>query len=132
VETAWLKGLGIDTAALAIDDGSGLSTYDRITPHDLVTVLKHDWDGPNRDVVLDALPIAGVRGTLKSAFAGTAAERHVFAKTGSLSHVSTLAGYAANKKHGAVIFAFQVDDWVGQSAALRELRARVLAHFVED
>jgi serine-type D-Ala-D-Ala carboxypeptidase/endopeptidase (penicillin-binding protein 4) len=132
VETAWLKGLGIDTAALAIDDGSGLSTYDRITPHDLVTVLKHDWDGPNRDVVLDALPIAGVRGTLKSAFAGTPAERHVFAKTGSLSHVSTLAGYAANAKHGAVIFAFQVDDWVGQSAALRELRARVLAHFVED
>ncbi|MDB5043782.1 MAG: dac, partial [Candidatus Eremiobacteraeota bacterium] len=132
VETAWLKGLGIDTAALAIDDGSGLSTYDRITPHDLVTVLKHDWDGPNRDIVLDALPIAGVRGTLKSAFAGTPAERHVFAKTGSLSHVSTLAGYAANAKHGAVIFAFQVDDWVGQSAALRELRARVLAHFVED
>jgi serine-type D-Ala-D-Ala carboxypeptidase/endopeptidase (penicillin-binding protein 4) len=132
VETAWLKGLGIDTAGLAIDDGSGLSTYDRITPRDLVTVLKHDWDGPNRDVVLDALPIAGVRGTLKSAFAGTPAERHVFAKTGSLSHVSTLAGYAANAKHGAVIFAFQVDDWVGQTAALRELRARVLAHFVED
>jgi len=132
VETAWLKGLDIDTAALAIEDGSGLSTYDRITPHDLVTILKHDWDGPYRDVVLDALPIAGVRGTLKSSFAGTPAERHVFAKTGSISHVSTLAGYVANAKHGAVIFAFQVDDWVGQSAALRDLRARVLAHFVED
>jgi D-alanyl-D-alanine carboxypeptidase/D-alanyl-D-alanine-endopeptidase (penicillin-binding protein 4) len=132
VEKAWLAQLGIDVGALAIDDGSGLSTYDRITPRDLVTVLKHDWDGPYRDLVLDDLPVAGVRGTLKSSYAGTPAEKKIFAKTGSVSHVSTLAGYAANAKHGAVIFAFQVDDWVGQSAALRDVRGRVLARFVED
>ena len=131
-EKAWLKGMGVDVDAIAIDDGSGLSTYDRITPRDLVTVLKHDWDGPYRDIVLDGLPIAGVRGTLKSAYAGTPAEKKIFAKTGSVSHVSTLSGYAANVKHGAVIFAFQVDDWVGESAALRDLRARVLTRFVED
>lgn len=131
-EKSWLKTLGVDAGAIAIDDGSGLSTYDRITPHDLVIVLKHDWDGPGRDVVLDALPIAGVRGTLKSAYIGTPAEKKIFAKTGSVSHVSTLAGYAANAKHGAVIFAFLVDDWVGESAALRELRGRVLTRFVED
>jgi D-alanyl-D-alanine carboxypeptidase/D-alanyl-D-alanine-endopeptidase (penicillin-binding protein 4) len=131
-EKSWLTALGVDASAIAIDDGSGLSTYDRITPRDLVTILKHDWDGANRDVVLDALPIAGVRGTLKSAYAGTPAEKKIFAKTGSISHVSTLAGYAANAKHGAVIFAFQVDDWVGESAALRELRGRVLTRFVED
>ena len=131
-EKTWLRALGVDADALAIDDGSGLSTYDRITPRDLVTILKHDWDGPNRDLVLDDLPIAGVRGTLKPAYTGTPAEKKIFAKTGSISHVSTLAGYAANAKHGAVIFAFQVDDWVGETAALRELRARVLARFVED
>ena len=131
-EKTWLKKLGVDTAAIAIEDGSGLSTYDRITPHDLVTILKYDWDGPNRELVLDDLPIAGVRGTLTSAYTGTAAEQHVFAKTGTVSHVSTLAGYAANAKHGAVIFAFQVDDWIGEAAALRELRGRVLSHFVQD
>jgi D-alanyl-D-alanine carboxypeptidase/D-alanyl-D-alanine-endopeptidase (penicillin-binding protein 4) len=131
-EKTWLRTLGVDPAALAIDDGSGLSTYDRITPHVLVTVLKHDWDGPSRDVVLDALPIAGVRGTLKNSYAGTPAEKKIFAKTGTVSHVSTLAGYAANAKHGAVIFAFLVDDWMGQSAALKDVRGRVLARFVED
>ena len=131
-EMTWLKTLGIDTKALAIEDGSGLSGYDRITPRDLVIILKHDWDGPNRDLVLDDLPIAGVRGTLKGSYAGTPAERHVFAKTGSISHVSTLAGYVSNAKHGAIVFAFQVDDWVGETAALRDLRGRVLSHFVED
>ena len=131
-EKSWLKGLGIDTGALALSDGSGLSTYDRITPRDLAVILKHDWDGPYRDLVLDDLPIAGVRGTLKSAYAGTAAEKKIFAKTGTVSHVSTLAGFAANAKHGAVIFAFLVDDWVGDSGALRDLRARVLTRFAED
>ncbi len=132
-EKGWLAKLGVDTGAgLALSDGSGLSAYDRITPRDLVLILRHDWDGPYRDVVLDALPIAGVRGTLRSSFAGTAAAQHVFAKTGTVSHVSTLAGYVATAKHGAVIFAFQVDDWVGAAADLRDLRGRVLAHFVED
>ena len=132
LEKTWLQSLGADPNALAIEDGSGLSAYDRITPRALVAILKHDWDSPNRNLVLDDLPLAGVRGTLKSSYKGTAAEGHVFAKTGSISHVSTLAGYAANVKHGAVIFAFQVDDWVGEAAALRELRGRILSRFVED
>jgi serine-type D-Ala-D-Ala carboxypeptidase/endopeptidase (penicillin-binding protein 4) len=131
-EKSWLTSLGVDATALTLEDGSGLSVYDRITPHALVTILKYDWDGPNRGLVLDDLPIAGVRGTLGSAYTGTAAERHVFAKTGTLSHVSGLAGFAANAKHGAVIFAFEVDDWIGEAAALRELRGRVLTHFIED
>ncbi|MDB5073662.1 MAG: dac, partial [Candidatus Eremiobacteraeota bacterium] len=132
LERAWLKALGIDTGAIAIEDGSGLSGYDRITPRDLVTILRHEWNSPNRDLVLDALPVAGVRGTLKASYTGTAAERKIFAKTGSVSHVSTLAGYAANAKHGAVIFAFQVDDWIGEAAALRDLRGRVLSLLVES
>ncbi|HEV2737089.1 MAG TPA: D-alanyl-D-alanine carboxypeptidase/D-alanyl-D-alanine-endopeptidase [Candidatus Elarobacter sp.] len=131
-EKNWLAGLGVDAGALALSDGSGLSVYDRITPRDLAVILKHDWDGPYRDLVLDDLPISGVRGTLTNAYAGTPADKKIFAKSGSLSHVSTLAGYAANAKHGTVIFAFLVDDWIGESAALRDVRARVLTHFVED
>ena len=130
LEKTWLSSLGVDTGSLAIDDGSGLSTYDRITPRDLVTILKHDWDGPNRDVVLDDLPLAGVRGSLTSSFVGTAAEKHVFAKTGGISHVNTLSGYVATTKHGAVIFSFQVDDWLGEGDALRTLRAHILSEFV--
>ncbi|MEA2720114.1 MAG: hypothetical protein QOJ39_1978, partial [Candidatus Eremiobacteraeota bacterium] len=129
-EKNWLRALGVDADALAIADGSGLSGYDRITARDLVTVLRHDWNGPYRALVLDDLPVAGVSGTLKSAFKGTPAEKRVFAKTGTISHVSTLAGYAANRRHGAVIFAFQVDDWAGGAGALRELRGRVLSLLV--
>jgi D-alanyl-D-alanine carboxypeptidase/D-alanyl-D-alanine-endopeptidase (penicillin-binding protein 4) len=132
VETAWLKNLGVDTSSLALSDGSGLSSYDRITPRALVAILQHDWNGPLRDAVLDDLPIAGVRGTLATSYLGTALEKRVFAKTGTTSRASGLAGYAATEKHGTVIFAFMVDESVVDPAVLRDLRARILTHFIED
>ena len=131
-ETEWLKSLGVDVAPLSIDDGSGLSAYDRMTARALVAILKHDWDGPQRDTVLDDLPLAGVRGSLKASFPGTLAERAVFAKTGSVSHVRTLAGYAATQTHGAVIFALQVGDWNGTAADIDAVRAQLLARIIGD
>jgi D-alanyl-D-alanine carboxypeptidase/D-alanyl-D-alanine-endopeptidase (penicillin-binding protein 4) len=132
LEQAWLKVLGVDPDSLILADGSGLSSYDRVTPRALVAVLQHDFAGPNRERVLDDLPIAGVRGTLAGSYIGTPLEKRVFAKTGTLSHSSTLAGYAATTKHGTVIFAFMVDDWSGEPDALGSLRARVLTHLIED
>jgi D-alanyl-D-alanine carboxypeptidase/D-alanyl-D-alanine-endopeptidase (penicillin-binding protein 4) len=133
VEQTWLTSLGLDASGLTLVDGSGLSVYDRITPHDMVTILQHDWNGPSRDLILDDLPIAAVRGTLKDDFErDSPTAGHLFAKSGSLTHVRTMAGYAANTTHGTVIFAFDVDDWVGDAAALATVRAQVLAHFVTD
>jgi len=83
--------------------------------------------------VLDDLPIAAVRGTLKDDFErDSPAAGHLFAKSGSLSHVRTMAGYAVNAKHGTVIFAFDVDDWVGDPAAFADVRSRVLSAFVTN
>jgi len=130
-ETAWLRGLGVDTGAIALADASGLSPYDRITPHDLVAILEHDWDGPQHDLVLDDLPIAGVRGTLASMDDDDVKGR-VFAKTGTLTHVSTLAGYAATRQHGTVIFALMIDDAVADGDALRDVRARFLSQLVQS
>ena len=131
VERAWLRANGIDPATTTLADGSGLSQYDRITPRDLVTILQHDWNGPSRQLVLDSLPVGGVRGTIEG-IAGTAAAGRVFAKTGSMSHVRGLAGYLATQRHGPVTFAFNVDDWNGDYAELAALRARLLARIISD
>ena len=131
-EARWLQSVGGDPAATAaIVDGSGLSPYDRITPHALATILQADWNAPYRDVVLAALPIAGVRGTLAASFVGTPSEGRVFAKTGSLSHVRTLAGYLQPRCRRAVTFVLQIDDWVGTPAALADFRARILDRLVD-
>jgi D-alanyl-D-alanine carboxypeptidase/D-alanyl-D-alanine-endopeptidase (penicillin-binding protein 4) len=83
----------------------------------------HDWQGAGRATVVNALPLAGVRGDLLSAMRGTPAEGHVFAKTGSMSHVRGLAGYVSTRTRGTLVFALSIDDWIGTDADLAALRA---------
>jgi len=130
-EKTWLASIGVDPATVTLADGCGMSQYDRITPRDLVAILQHDWNGPNRQLVLDSLPVGGARGTIEG-IAGTPAAGRVFAKTGSMMHVRGLAGYLATERHGAVTFAFNVDDWLGDYPALAATRAAVLARIVSD
>jgi D-alanyl-D-alanine carboxypeptidase/D-alanyl-D-alanine-endopeptidase (penicillin-binding protein 4) len=128
----WLAAAGIPAGGIDLADGSGLSRYDLATPRALASVLQADWDAPYRDLILDSLPVAGVRGTLAHAFAGTPLERRVFAKSGSMTHASALAGYLATRRHGAVTFCVLVDDYLGEAAPLAELRARILTRIATD
>jgi PBP4 family serine-type D-alanyl-D-alanine carboxypeptidase len=137
LEQAYLRSIGIDSDTVTISDGSGLSQYDRITPRDLVTILQSDWNGTNREVVLDALPVAGVRGTLEHSYLGTAAERNVFAKTGSISHVRTISGFVKTRTHGPVTFSLLVNQWMGEqqptgSEALAKVRGDLFAHLASQ
>ena len=123
LERTWLRGIGIDPATLTLADGSGLSQYDRFTPRALVGILLHDWRGPGRTTVTNALPVAGVRGDLRGAMRGTPAEGHVIAKTGSMSHVRGLAGYVTTRTNGTLVFALSIDDWIGTDAEMAAVRA---------
>ena len=128
LEQNFLRSIGVNPDTVTISDGSGLSQYDRITPADLVAILQYDWNGPDRDVVLDALPVAGVRGTLARSYIGTPAERAVFAKTGSISHVRTISGFVRTRTHGPVTFSLLINQWMGEqqpkgAAALAKVRA---------
>jgi D-alanyl-D-alanine carboxypeptidase len=83
-------------------------------------------------MVLNALPVSGVRGTLSTSYAGTPAERVVFAKTGSISHVRTISGFVQTRHHGPVTFSFLVNQWMGEDqpdgpAALAKVRAAVFS-----
>lgn len=130
LEREYLQSIGVDPKTVTLRDGSGLSIYDRITPRDLVAVLQSDWKGPNRATVLDALPVAGVRGTLREEFVDTPAAGRAFVKTGSMSHVRGLAGFLATKRHGTVTFALMVDDWNGVASELDAFRGAVLSRLV--
>ncbi|HTX59554.1 MAG TPA: D-alanyl-D-alanine carboxypeptidase/D-alanyl-D-alanine-endopeptidase [Verrucomicrobiae bacterium] len=129
-ELRWLARIGVDPATASISDGSGLSIYDRITPEDLVSVLEDDWRSPLRETILQALPLAGVRGTLQDTFLGTPLAGRLYAKTGSMDHVRALAGFLP-APHGEIAFALLIDDWNDASPAaearLDAARAAILA-----
>jgi len=84
---------GIQPGELLLDEGSGLSRRALVTPNAIVGLLKFMGRHRYADVYREALPIAGVDGTLRNRMKGTAAERNVRAKTGTIGNVNTLSGY---------------------------------------
>ena len=89
-----LKRLGLDADDYRLADGSGLSLYNYISAELLCTLLKHAWHSPQiRDALWVSLPIAGVDGTLQKRMINTIADGNVRAKTGTVTGISSLAGY---------------------------------------
>jgi D-alanyl-D-alanine carboxypeptidase/D-alanyl-D-alanine-endopeptidase (penicillin-binding protein 4) len=94
-----LKRLGLDAGSYRLADGSGLSLYNYISAELLCTLLKHAWRTPKiHEALWVSLPIAGVDGTLEKRMTKGPADGNVRAKTGTLTGISSLAGYcrAAN------------------------------------
>jgi serine-type D-Ala-D-Ala carboxypeptidase/endopeptidase (penicillin-binding protein 4) len=87
-------------------DGSGLSRYDRASPAVLVKLLGYAEGRPWASYLRAALPVAGKSGTLAGRMRGTAAAGRVRAKTGTLSDVSTLSGFATSR--GGTRFVFSM------------------------
>ncbi|MDF2440436.1 MAG: hypothetical protein JWN98_1420 [Abditibacteriota bacterium] len=99
---AWLKVSGVDIEGVQLTDGSGLSRYNLITPRATTGLLAAVENLPDNGAYWNALPIAGVDGTLRRRMAGTSAApdpatANVRAKTGSFSIVSTLSGYVTTQ-----------------------------------
>lgn len=94
-----ISKVGLNPKRYEIADGSGLSLYNYLSAELEVKLLRYAFRNNNIYVHLHpALPIAGVDGTLRQRMKGPFTEGNVFAKTGTVTGVSSLAGYctAAN------------------------------------
>ncbi len=79
-------------------DGSGLSLYNYLSPEIEVAFLRYAYEQKHIYPHLrEALPIAGIDGTLEKRMKNTDAEYNVHAKTGTLTGVISLAGYCFTK-----------------------------------
>jgi D-alanyl-D-alanine carboxypeptidase/D-alanyl-D-alanine-endopeptidase (penicillin-binding protein 4) len=101
-----ISRLGLNADNYRIADGSGLSLYDYVTAELLTKLLRHAWNTPSIYKALsEALPIAGVDGTLKKRMINTAAEGNVRAKTGTVTGITSLAGYCTAPNGHQLCFA---------------------------
>ncbi len=104
VVTGALADAGIPTEGVRIVDGSGLSEKDRLTTGALVGILQAFADDPALEsVLLRALPVAGVSGTLRYRMQKPPVYGHVIAKTGTTSVASSLSGYVNSHIAFAII-----------------------------
>jgi serine-type D-Ala-D-Ala carboxypeptidase/endopeptidase (penicillin-binding protein 4) len=110
----WLEGEQLPTTGIRVRDGSGLSRYDALTPRFLVGLLAKMLRSRHTTVFVEALPVSGVDGTLEGRFTLPPLKGNVHAKTGSMSRVSTLAGYLTTGSGRTLVFAFL---WNGHTCA---------------
>jgi D-alanyl-D-alanine carboxypeptidase/D-alanyl-D-alanine-endopeptidase (penicillin-binding protein 4) len=95
----------------AVRDGSGLSRHDYVTPETIVRVLDVMKKSPAFSVWYDALPIAGVDGTISERMKGTPAERNVHAKTGTVDKARSLSGYVTTADGRMLVFSFLCNNF---------------------
>ena len=89
----YLLSIGIPENEFVLDNGSGLSLYNRISANHMIDILESVYHSNYRDVFIDSLSVAGIDGTLKKRMKTPELMGKVLAKTGTLNNVSTLSGY---------------------------------------
>lgn len=96
---------GVKDIQYRIADGSGLSLYNYVTPELMVKLLIYAYRHRNIYIELfPTLPVAGQDGTLKKRMVKSPANGRVRAKTGTVTGVTTLAGYCASLNGHMLVF----------------------------
>lgn len=95
-----------------VRDGSGLSRNDVVTPETLVKIFAAMRGDTAFRVFYDALPIAGVDGTIRGRMRDTPAAGNVRAKTGTLGMVRSLSGYVTTADGRLLIFSMIANNWL--------------------
>ena len=120
-----LTKAGVTGVQYRIADGSGLSLYNYVTPELMIRLLRYAY--LKRDVMAalyPSLPVAGVDGTLKKRMTKGFAYENVHAKTGTVSGVSSLAGYCRSANRHLLAFCI-INQGVMKNADGRNFQDKV-------
>jgi D-alanyl-D-alanine carboxypeptidase/D-alanyl-D-alanine-endopeptidase (penicillin-binding protein 4) len=107
----FLAGLGISANEVTLEEGSGLSRKNLVTPSATVRLLRSMVNHPAGAAYRAALPVGGVDGTLKGRFTQPGLRGNVVAKTGTLRHVNALGGYLTTAGGQPLAFAIYVNGF---------------------
>lgn len=117
--------LGLDPTMYTFADGSGLSLYTYVSAELIVKLLRYAYQYPEiYSCLYPALPIAGVDGTLENRMKKGKATGNVHAKTGTVSGVSTLAGYCRASNGHLLCFAI-LNQGIVKASDGREFQNKV-------
>lgn len=116
---AYLDELGIDRTGFTLDDGSGLSHGNEVTPRQIVGLFEAMLARPEGPAYLHSLTISGVRGTLGGRMTQADVAGRFWGKTGTLTGVVALSGVLFHRYDGQRYVASFLSNNVGDATAGR-------------
>lgn len=119
------KRANVKISGMRVLDGSGLSPDNLTSGSQMMQVLDFAFHHyPTSYEFISALPIAGVDGTLKHRLSNVA--RKVRAKTGTISGVISLAGYAVSAEKEPLAFVIMINGTKGYGWRYRETEDKIV------
>ncbi len=106
---------GIADGDVQQTDGSGLSRHDLVTPRAFVALLEYAKKQAWFPAFYESLPVAGEDGTLNERMKEQPLAGKIHAKTGSVTHVRALSGYAETPGGRKLIFSFLSNNQGGKN-----------------
>ena len=123
---SFLARIGATPDDSRIDDGSGLSRNDQVTPELVTRLLTHMYQSKDRTIWISLLPVGGEDGTLSKRLAPNAGglDSHlIHAKTGTLARAVALSGYAESKSPENKSPQNKSDRWLAFSILINNFAA---------
>jgi D-alanyl-D-alanine carboxypeptidase/D-alanyl-D-alanine-endopeptidase (penicillin-binding protein 4) len=111
----WFAEQGIPSAGLVMDNGSGLSRSERISPLQMARLLVAASRGRHAADFAMSLPTVGVDGTMRNRLKESPAAGWARLKTGTLRNVVALAGYVSDPQGRPWAVAMMINDDEGAS-----------------
>ena len=108
----FLTKAGIPRSDVQFEEGSGLSRNNLTTPNATIALLQYMSRHAEAEAYLNALPVAGVDGTLRNRLKGTPAEGKVRAKTGTLRWANSLSGHVTTAAGERLIFSIMLNRYI--------------------
>ncbi|MDT5121089.1 MAG: hypothetical protein QOC96_571 [Acidobacteriota bacterium] len=116
----FLRAAGIEPRNQVVQrDGSGLTRHDYITASATLQLLTYMNTHRYAAAFRDALPIAGVDGTLRTRLRGTPAAGNLRAKTGTINGVASLSGYVTSAAGEHLVFSIILNNYPEEATARR-------------
>ncbi|HLG26633.1 MAG TPA: D-alanyl-D-alanine carboxypeptidase/D-alanyl-D-alanine-endopeptidase, partial [Paenisporosarcina sp.] len=145
-EGSWEKGLqvieensaklGLNMETIMIRDASGMSHINLIPSNEVTNLLVSVQKEPWYQTFLASLPIAGVGerfvgGTLRNRMKTGATVGNVKAKTGTLTAVSALSGYATTKDGELLVFSVLINNDLAAVTPIEDQIATAIANYTK-
>ncbi len=122
VVVSMMRRAGVRTDGLHIADGSGLSRENKCTARQLATLLSGMYRQSSGELLHDSLSTGGVDGSLRKRLKSIPGR--VFAKTGTMRGIRTLAGYVDDEQGPRYAFALLFNGYRGSSAPYKAIQDR--------
>ena len=106
----WMRSQRIDDTGFVVENGSGLSRIERISPNQMGYLLLAGLRSPWAPEFQASMPIVAMDGTMRRRLHGSPAAGRARLKTGTLRNVTALAGYVPDANGTMCVFVAMVNS----------------------